>query len=540
MTEMDAETRALVAEKEFRLCRDSFKHFFQTQWKIELPAQGTYGLPEIRPEQLETADVFQVETRVVVLKARQIGWSTIVTAYLFWKAYFHANQTCLVFSKKEDPDALQILANLRFGYESLPNWLRDKGPDLVRLTQTKIEFANRSTVESDAPSDNPARGRTAQLLILDEFGAFPDPENAFGSVQPAVEFGQFFVIGNADRMHSRFHRLYADAKKGVNNFKSLFYSWTVVPGRTEEWRQLQGTTLTPAQLASQYPNDDEECWVAAGSPVFDPNVVKSKPFHVGETWRLEDGHLVEDMKGPLRVWHRPMPNMRYGIGVDCAAGLEYGDDSVAVVMDAYHRVCAVLQGKIGSRELARQVDALGRFYNNALVGVERNNMGAAVIDFLRDEQRYPNLYFRRDLLAVQGQIPKQWGWHTSDESKNLMIGYLSGKLPEIQVVDSKVLTQLGEYHYVYSRDGRKVQMTGSPHDDLVIGLALAAQMVRDIKLPQGFTEGPPPPQLPPSRFEGFDGTMHSLARMDLKDEDDFTMPNYAIPGGRRRSSRRRF
>lgn len=528
---VDAETRALALEREYRVCAKSFKHFFQNHWRIELPAQGSFGLPDVRPEQLETADVFQENRRVVVLKARQIGWSTIVTAYLFWKAWFHIGQTCLVFSKKEDPDALEILAKLRFGFDNLPQWMKDRGPKLKRATQTRIEFDNGSSVESDAPSDNPGRGRTLQLLVLDEFGAFPDPEGAFGSVQPAIEWGQFFVIGNADRAHSKFHKLYKDAKAGKNPFKALFYSWRVVAGRDEAWREEQGSSLSPAQLASQYPNDDEECWVAAGSPVFDPEVIREKPFHVGLACTLRGDKLTTDDGGPLRIWRMPQTNMRYAMGVDCAMGLEHGDDSTAIVMDAYFRVCAVLQGKIGSRALAAACNDLGLFYGRALMGVERNNTGHSVIDFLRDDHRYANLYFRKDILSIGADVPRQWGWQTTQESKGLAINFLAGKLPEIEVCDAAVLTQLSEFRYIHSRDGRKVEMGGSPHDDLVMALAIATQMVRELRMPAGAPEGPEMPALPPSRFEGFDGTLHALARMG-SDEEVTEMPDFAIIGGR--------
>lgn len=541
--EIDEEARALLREKEYRACARSFRYFFQNYWRIVLPASNTFGLPDLRPEQLETADIFQSDNRVVVLKARQIGWSTVVAAYLFWKAFFAVGQSCLVLSKKEDPDALLIIRAIKRGYDGLPEWMRERGTKVKRDTQTLIEFENYSTIESDAPSDNPARGRTLQLLVLDEFGAFPDPEGAWGSALPAIEWGQLFVIGNADRMHSPFHKLYTEAKAGKTNFRSLFYSWRVVAGRDEAWLASETSSYTPAERARQYPDNDEECWIAAGSPVFDPKVILSKLPLEGTPCVLRNGHPVPDENGLLRIWHLPVANMRYGIGVDPATGLEHGDDSVAVVMDYYNRVCAVLQGKIGSRELARLTTELGRFYNGALLGIERNNSGGAVIDFARDEFKYPNLYWRKDPLTISGQKPREWGWHTGEDTKGLAINYLAGKLPEIELTDAKVLKQLGEYRYIFSKTGTKVTMGGSPHDDLVMGLAIAAQMVREIRLPVGFGEGPPVPELPPSRFEGFDGTIDALARMGLEDHEVTSVGSKIVVmggGGRRSLAARRW
>lgn len=103
----------LLWERQWRLCKASFPHFFLRWWKVVLDGE-TIGVEE-RREQLESAQIFQDERRIVVLKARQIGWTTLVTAYVFWRTFFHARRFAIVLSRREDPEAVLIIRNIKFG-----------------------------------------------------------------------------------------------------------------------------------------------------------------------------------------------------------------------------------------------------------------------------------------------------------------------------------------------------------------------------------------------------------------------------------------
>lgn len=533
---MDAKTLRLIREKEFRLCALSFPYFFENHWKIILPKENKFGLPEARAEQLATAQSFQDERRVVVLKARQIGWTTLVTSYAFWKAWFHGYQQCLVLSRREDPEALLIIQAIKLGYGGLEPWMRERGPKVRKDTLTKLMFDNESSIESDASKDNPARGRTLQLLILDEFGRFPDPEGAWGSALPATEYGQLIVIGNADRRFSRFHTLYTEGKAKINDFVSLFFSWRVVPGRDEAWLAKETSSMTAAQRAAEYPNNDEECWVSAGSPVFEQSAIAAKVPHVGvsgalvrslDSARVEFHHAEED-DGFLRIWAPPVPGGVYGMGVDTARGLEHGDRSASVVVDHNYRVCATLWGPIAPVALATLSAELAKFYNNALMGVEDNNVGSTTLDHLIQVIRYRNLYARENLNAIEMTAARKFGWHTDDRTKPLMINHLAAKLPEMDIIDAHILDELSGFRYL--GDGK---MGGSPHDDLVMALAIACQMARRLRAPQSLPEMPEPPKVI-SKWEGFDGTIAAHARLDLPEEPG-RVQEMVVIGGRRRS-----
>ena len=72
--------------------------------------------------------------------------------------------------------------------------------------------------------------------------------------------------------------------------------------------------------------------------------------------------------------------MEYIIGVDPAGGGSDGDYACAQVIERSSGMqCAELRGHYTPNELAARVAILGREYNQALVAVERNNHGYAVL-----------------------------------------------------------------------------------------------------------------------------------------------------------------
>lgn len=179
-------------------------------------------------------------------------------------------------------------------------------------------------------------------------------------------------------------------------------------------------------------------------------------------------------KAPVQIWVMPDPQHRYCIGADVAEGLEHGDFSDASVLDANTgELVAKWHGHIPPREFAAQLDRLGRFYNCALIGCEANNHGISTLDALRNLE-YPRLFRKRSLGETTKKITVKWGWHTNRQSKPKMIDALDQSIRDgaITIYDRHTLGELR----TYVRD-EKGKLHGSPHDDRVISLAIAVQML---------------------------------------------------------------
>lgn len=184
---------------------------------------------------------------------------------------------------------------------------------------------------------------------------------------------------------------------------------------------------------------------------------------------------------PLRVWVMPDSADRYVIGADVAEGLEHGDYSCAQVISVRTgQQAAMWHGHIAADEFADELSKLGRWYNQALVGVEANNHGLTTVTALRN-LRYPAIYRRRTVDRVTNKPTQQFGWLTTRTSKPLMIDELAQamKADELCIYDKRTLAEMR----TFVRDDRG-RMHGSPHDDTVMAFAIANQMRKFAFVPE--------------------------------------------------------
>jgi hypothetical protein len=186
-------------------------------------------------------------------------------------------------------------------------------------------------------------------------------------------------------------------------------------------------------------------------------------------------------EGPYRIWVMPDPTDRYVIGADTAAGLEHGDFSDASVLSVLSgELVAKFHARLDTDLYAEELVKLGLFYNSALLGIEENNHGTAVIQAVR-HIGYPNLYRQETFNEQTKRVSTRFGWRTDQRSKPLMIDDLNRAVrnQELHVYDEGTIAELK----TYVRD-EKGKMHGSPHDDRVISLAIANQMRRIAFMPK--------------------------------------------------------
>ena len=158
---------ALLNEKEWRKCRgpenatieqqlEAFTYFCETFWCIKHPEKGRIKF-NLRDSQIETVKTWMSERYTIVLKARQIGFSTLAAAYSFWLAYFASDRFIVMLSRTER-ESVKLLAKAKYGFRFLPLWMRERGPKQVTEHQLKMVFDNESAIESLPSSNDPARG----------------------------------------------------------------------------------------------------------------------------------------------------------------------------------------------------------------------------------------------------------------------------------------------------------------------------------------------------------------------------------------------
>lgn len=538
MSQRQLSDRDIEREWQFRECARSFPHFFANYWTVADAKSGALIRPEVREAQMAAAQAMQDERRLIIVKARQIGWTTLCSAYMFWTAYFAPGKETLALSKREDPEARDIIRKIGFGYDSLPLWFRAKGPKVVHRTLAKMAFSNRSYCDSDASSEDPARGRTLAFLLLDEFGKFGNPANAWQSALPATEHGKCFVIGNANGWGTYFHTQYLQAKAGQSSFRPMFFDWRAGgETRTDEWLAHETLGWPKALIAAEYPNNDEECWLLAGSPRFDIAALRAMPRVEGMRCDLDGEMPIPSPTGRLTIFQLPSFGRKYVIGIDTAGGGEGSDFSVAQVLDvATGKHVAEFHARLDVDSFAFELSKLYHLYNKAFMTPERNNeYGVALIMGLLNHG-VRNIYRERKFGYRQGAPnSERYGFQTTTDTKNMALEAMWTALQKGDVVSGshEYLTEMEEYQYLANGT-----TGGAKNDDRVMAMAMAVVGRKFVHVPVGKSpvEEPDPNEdrvtaegaIMPITFKDYvEGPMHS-ARGENKAQRRYGPSRFSI------------
>jgi len=264
----------LRQEAEWRKCQRNERYFLQKYWHIAHPAHGRI-LFNLRDAQQHALEHWDTNRYSLTLKARQIGWTTLVAAHQFWLAYFHDDQNIIDLSRTERESVL-LLRKSKYGYAHLPDWMLGRGPKSLVDHQQRMYFGNGSQITSMPSASDPARGESATLIVVDEWAFLPNPEEAWSSIEPVADVGGRIIgLSTANGSGNFFHHLWTGASTGNNKFAPMFFPWSASEDRDESWYESKRVSMLSWQLAQEYPTTPEEAFVKSGNPVFDLDVLEA-------------------------------------------------------------------------------------------------------------------------------------------------------------------------------------------------------------------------------------------------------------------------
>jgi len=486
----------LLHEKEWRRCRgdgdaDAFLYFVRNYWCIRHPKRGKIKFDPYAG-QIVALQAFCDHDRVICLKARQIGWSTLVAAFAFWATFFWSDRYVVMLSKGER-EAAKLLQKSKYGYKFLPAWMKLRGPRETSNTAEKQMWDNESGIESLPSGNDPARGEAVWLAVLDEMAFLPNPDEAWASIEPITDVGgRVIALSTANGEGNIFHQLWEAAQHEDDPFVPLFFNWAT-SDRDQTWydRKIQQARRLGREwiMWQEYPDNAEEAFIRSGNPVFDLELLRRiEPTEpdigklVALDGRPKDVQFHPHAYGELKVWRMPVLGGVYAIGADVAEGLEHGDFSSAhVVAAGTGEVVAHWHGHVDPDLFGEEVLAqLGWWYGGCLVGVESNMHGLVTLKGLQ-RAGYPTIYKQRRDSNVVAKQTEILGWRTTKASKPIVIDGLAGSVRD-EEIDLRCAETLREMR-TYRRDA-KGRMEGSPHDDRVMSLAIAWQMLNYVHMPE--------------------------------------------------------
>jgi hypothetical protein len=477
------------------------------------------------------------KVRFVVLKARQQGLSTVVSAWSYWWTSQRKAQKALVMAHVAESTTTLFEMYHRI-HSNAPKIVQPSTKYSSR-TELVFEALDSGLRVATAGGKGVARGEMLNVVHLSEVAFWPTTfaqQNFNGLIQavPDAKGTAVFLESTANGMTGVFYDQYRAAKQGTSGYELFFSAWVEsdeyrddsVPKDfirlTDEdeivatakaiygidvdnaqlwWRRRKIATNGSDLFKQEYPLTPEEAFISTGRPVFNPDYIATrlktpkapiKQMAVEEVYDKQTGKrlplrkLRDHPRGELKVYYERDPNETYTIGADVSMGLRgnvrtnsqgviepASDPSVAQVLDSKLRQVAVWRGWVHPDIFAEILVALGYHYNEALIVPERNNHGLVTCVELRDQQ-YPNLY----LDVTEGSIEPDRetlniGVFTSEKTKPLMIDKLRAFDRSREIEINDALTLEEMLTFVVTESG-KMEADGDAHDDCVMSLALAA------------------------------------------------------------------
>lgn len=492
----------------------------------------------MRPAQRELFK--NMHYRNIILKARQLGFSTGIDIYLLDQALFNKNLSCGIIAQ-DLPAAGEIFSTkISVPFDNLPVWLRTTFPVSTRREGANgghIEFAHGSKIRVSTSF----RSGTVQRLHISEHGKicakYPAKakEVRTGTLNAIKDGCIVFIESTAEGVGGDFHTMSTRAMDlgqlnlplTSQDYKFHFFAWwqdpkyqTSVPTgglRLSKYHQAyfaaveqtMGITLLDEQkqwyirkeieqqeeMKQEFPSTPSEAFLTSGRRVFTAiNVMQAEgqcksPLLVYDiepvtgkrtkVQALRAGNAEElqrTLLNHLLVWELPDPDEDYAIGGDVAEGLENRDrSSFDVVKKSTGEQVAHWFGYLDAELFAQLLAHVGKWYNTAFLGPERNNHGHAVIQKLREVYPHRSIYSEQYLDRDHDDETPKLGWLTTAQSKPVIIEGLKSLLRE-NASGVRWIGTINELNtYVYDARGRMNAQTGC-FDDQVMSYAIAQEM----------------------------------------------------------------
>jgi hypothetical protein len=420
----------------------------------------------IWPAQVEVADELQHYREVVLLKARQLGFTWLVIAHALRRLLCFPVATVLFFSQRDDEASELVDFRLRAMYNRLPEFMRETPLQTDSAHELTFPGGSRAL----AFSTKGGRSYAATLAVIDEADHVEDLERMLNAVAPTVDAGgQIILLSTADksRPESAFKRVYRAAKNQENSFHPIFHGWEAAPWRDKGWyderrRTILAQTGALDDLHQEFPATDAEALSQRSLDKRIPAAWLEQCFSELRALPLASQPGAPAIPG-LAVFAPPHDGKSYVLGADPAEGNPTSDDSAAVVLDgASGEEVANLVGRFEPEVFATYIYSLAVWYKTAAILCERNNHGHAVLLWLRN--------FGHGVRRLEGLDGKP-GWQTTTLSKTHAYDRAAECLKNKEVM----LHSFETFAQLSSIDGLTLRAPEGQKDDRAMAWVLAVQ-----------------------------------------------------------------
>lgn len=418
-------------------------------------------------------DIFNTlrkESRVIILKARQIGFSTAITGFLYHKTIMTPGMNTVLIGYNTDM-AAELLDKVKMFLATTPDEVR---PTVHYNSKYEISFPKLNSKIIVLPSsENVGRGYTIHACLLTELAMWDRAEEKMAAIENAVPKDGLLVIESTPRgVGNMYHRMWMSKDNGYEK-KEYGWWWAYTE---EEVELIRRRMNDPQRFAQEYSLE----FLSSGRNVFDSELLKrlrSDILEIGDK-NIDDEkkeHFVRKLDDGLVIYKEPSLDKVYVAGADVSEGVTGGDYSAVTIFErGTGEEVAHWHGMLAPDKFGEQLNKWGRFYNNSLLVVEINNHGLTTVTILK-QLLYPTLYFRPSKFDT---IPSSWsdrlGWKTTKVTRPLMIDDLNQALREgsIRIHTKYLLDEMSTFVY---DSGNNMNSSQGYHDDAIFATAIAFQ-----------------------------------------------------------------
>ena len=454
--------------------------------------------------------------RILILKARQMGFSTLTEAILFKEVATNHNVNAGIITH-ESKATNNLFTMSKLFYDNLPEMIK---PSIRNRNAQELIFNNEdntglnSKITCMTAGDGAGRSATYNFLHLSEFAFWSgDKKEAFISLMQTVPKNpnSMVIVESTANGYEYFKELWDKAVRNETDFVPIFIGWNKLKEYqmkytgfelTQEEKDLMetyGVTLDQLEwrrwcirnncggdmaiFRQEYPINPEEAFISSGSCYFDKDKIISRIHKLpNETCRgyfeykydritekITDITFKEAKDGYITILEEPQQYYPYVLAGDTAG--DGSDYFVGQVLDnTTGKQVAVLHKQFDADEYTRQMYCLGMYYNEALIGIEAN-LDTFPIKYL-EKLGYIKQFVREKEDTYTNGIITSFGFKTDKVTRPLILSELQQIVNDhIDLIKDKATLE-EMLTFIRNQRGRPEAQSGE-HDDLVMALAIA-------------------------------------------------------------------
>lgn len=449
--------------KEWTKCKQDPIYFAENYIKIVHVDRGLITI-ELYDYQKEIIEKFNNNRRNVVVTSRQAGKTTTATVVILHYILFNDYKRVALLANKGDA-AREILERIKIAFEALPNWLQQ---GVVEWNKGSVELENGSKVIAAATSSSNIRGKSMNMLYIDETAFVENWDEFAASVLPTISSGNTTKVLYTSTPNglNHFYKICHGAKENTNGFAYVEVPWWKVPGRDDKWKKEALDTLDGDM--QKFRQEYELAFLGSSGTLVDGSKLKQL---------VPKDPLIES--NGLRMYAEYEKNHQYVCIVDTSRGkgLDYSAFSIIdVTKMPYYQVCTFKDNMVTPVEYVEIIYRTCKSYGECAVLVEINDIGQQVSDSLYHDYEYDNVLSTessgRNGKRISAGFKKNSdsGIRTTKTVKSIGCNMLKLMIEQDQLIinDMDTINELS----TFSRKRNSYEAESGCNDDLVMTLVL--------------------------------------------------------------------